>query len=287
MQFNKLPHLKSLWMLVAALGFAVMGALVKVGAQKFSSMEMVFYRSLFGFSIIWVTIILRKSNLKSPALGKQVSRAIVGFFALVLFFYAITHLPLATAITLNYTSAIFLGLLTPLFLHEKPSKLIYIALISGFFGIILLLKPSLSGQDLFAIGVGLLSGLGAAFAYLLVKQLGQLHEPDWRTVFYFTLISSMMAGGWALIAGMQTLAWQDLPVLLGIGVSATISQLAMTRAHRTGNTLIVACLAYFTVIFASIFGVIFWHEHLDMQSGIAILLIIVSGILSSKSTEKT
>ncbi len=287
MPFNKLPHLKSLWMLVAALGFAVMGALVKVGAQKFSSMEMVFYRSLFGFSIIWVTIILRKSNLKSPALGKQVSRAIIGFFALVLFFYAITHLPLATAITLNYTSAIFLGLLTPLFLHEKPSKLIYIALISGFFGIILLLKPSLSGHDLFAMGVGLLSGLGAAFAYLLVKQLGQQHEPDWRTVFYFTLISSMMAGGWALIAGMQTLAWQDLPVLLGIGVSATISQLAMTRAYRTGNTLIVACLAYFTVIFASIFGVIFWHEHLDMQSGVAILLIIVSGILSSKSTEKT
>lgn len=287
MQFNKLPHLKSLWMLIAALGFAVMGAFVKIGAQKFSSMELVLYRSLIGLVIIWITVILRKSSLKSPVLAQQISRAIVGFFALVLFFYAITHLPLATAITLNYTSAIFLGLLTPLFLHEKPRKMIYIALISGFSGIVLLLKPSLNGQDLLAMAVGLLSGLGAAFAYLLVKQLGQQHEPDWRTVFYFTLISSILAGGWTLFEGMQAITWQDLPILLGIGVSATISQLAMTRAYRTGNTLIVACLAYFTVIFASIFGVIFWQEHLDMQSGIAILLIIVSGILSSQSTAKT
>lgn len=286
MSFSKLPHLKSLWMLVAAIGFAVMGALVKIGANKFSSMELVFYRSLFGFVIIWFTIFLRKSTLKSPVLGKQLSRALVGFISLVLFFYAITHLPLATAITLNYTSALFLGVLTPLFLHEKPKKRTYFALVLGFTGIILLLRPSVATQDLLAMGMGLLSGLGAAFAYMLVKQLGQFHEPDWRTVFYFTLISSLLAGSWALFEGMQAITWLDLPVLLGIGVSATISQLAMTRAYRTGNTLIVACLAYFTVIFASIFGVIFWQEHLDMQSGIAILLIIVSGILSAQSTAK-
>lgn len=264
-----------------------MGAFVKIGAQKFSSMELVFYRSLFGFVLIWFTIFLKKSALKSPVLGKQISRALVGFISLVLFFYAITHLPLATAIMLNYTSGLFLGALTPLFLHEKPKKITYLALILGFSGIVLLLKPSVSAQDLFAMGIGLLSGLGAAFAYMLVKQLGQLHEPDWRTVFYFTLVSSLLAGSWGIFAGMQAIGWQDLPILLGIGISATISQLAMTRAYRTGNTLIVACLAYFTVIFASIFGVIFWQEHLDMQSGIAIFLIIVSGILSSQVTSKT
>lgn len=264
-----------------------MGALVKVGAQKFSSMELVFYRSLIGFSLMWALIGFRKSNLRTPVLGKQISRALVGFISLVLFFYAITHLPLATAITLNYTSGIFLGLLTPLFLHEKPKKIIYIALATGFCGVALLLRPSASTQDLFAMSAGLLSGLGAACAYLLVKKLGQQHEPDWRTVFYFTLTSSILAGTWALVEGMQTLALQDMPILLGIGFSATIAQLALTRAYRTGDTLIVACLAYFTVIFASIFGVIFWQEHLDMHSGIAIALIIISGILSSQSSAKT
>jgi drug/metabolite transporter (DMT)-like permease len=283
----KLPNLQSVWMLVAAFCFAIMGAFVKIGAQKFSSMELVFYRSLFGFIIICFTAIIRKSAIKSPVLAKQITRALVGFIALVLFFYAITHLPLATAITLNYTSGIFLAVITVLFLHEKSKKMIYFAIILGFIGIVLLLKPSFGNQDLFAMGTGLLSGFGAACAYLLVKQLGDADEPDWRTVFYFTLVSSILAGCWAIVAGMQTVAWQDLPILLGIGIAATIAQLAMTRAYRTGNTLIVACLAYFTVIFASIFGVIFWQEHLDLQAWMAIALIILSGILSSQSTVKT
>ena len=100
-------------MLVAAAGFAIMGALVKVGAQKFSSGELVFYRSLFGLLVIWLYILQKKKPLATPYLGKQVSRALVGFVSLVLFFYAIAHLPLATAITLNYTSPLFLAILTP------------------------------------------------------------------------------------------------------------------------------------------------------------------------------
>ena len=117
-----LPKLGSLWMLVAALGFAIMGALVKVGAQKFSSAELVFYRSLFGLLVIWLYIYSRKLPIATPVMFKQMSRALVGFASLVLFFYAISHLPLATAITLNYTSPLFLALLTPFLLHEKPKK---------------------------------------------------------------------------------------------------------------------------------------------------------------------
>jgi drug/metabolite transporter (DMT)-like permease len=100
----RLPNLGSLWMLVAALGFAIMGALVKIGAQKFSAAELVFYRSLFGLLSIWLFICMQKLPLATPYIGKHMSRALVGFTSLVLFFYAIAHLPLATAITLNYTS---------------------------------------------------------------------------------------------------------------------------------------------------------------------------------------
>src|SRR5690242_3398112 len=104
MKLSSLPNLGSLWMLVAALGFAIMGALVKVGAQKFSSGELVFYRSLFGLLAIWWYIAANQLPLATPVVFKQMSRAVVGFISLVLFFYAIAHLPLATAITLNYTS---------------------------------------------------------------------------------------------------------------------------------------------------------------------------------------
>jgi drug/metabolite transporter (DMT)-like permease len=280
-----LPNLGSLWMLVAALGFAIMGALVKVGAQKFSSAELVFYRSIFGLLVIWFYIAANKLPLATPFMFKQMSRALVGFASLVLFFYAIAHLPLATAITLNYTSPLFLAIFMPLLLHEKPKKTLYIGLVIGFVGVSLLLKPTLNRADWLAGGLGLLSGLGAALAYVHVKQLGKLNEPDWRTVFYFTLISSIGAGLWMLFDHFHAIAWQDLPVLLGLGLSATIAQLAMTRAYRTGNTLVVASLAYATVVLASLFGVLWWHEHLSLDAWAAIGLIILSGVISVRSTQ--
>ena len=160
----KLPNLGSLWMLVAALGFAIMGVLVKIGAQKFSAAELVFYRSLFGLISIWLFIIMQKLPLATPYIGKHMSRSLVGFASLVLFFYAIAHLPLATAITLNYTSPLFLAVLMPLMLHEKPRKILLLALVIGFIGVSLLLKPTISQDSWFAGLLGLFSGVGAALA---------------------------------------------------------------------------------------------------------------------------
>lgn len=281
-----LPNLGSLWMLVAALGFAIMGALVKIGAQKFTSAELVFYRSVFGLVVIWLYIFQQKLPLATPVIHKQMSRALVGFASLVLFFYAIAHLPLATAITLNYTSPLFLAVFTPLLLQEKPKKTLLIGLMIGFIGVALLLEPRFNREDWLAGCLGLLSGIGAALAYVHVKQLGQANEPDWRTVFYFTLVSTIGAGLWMLFDSFHPLNWQDLLILLGLGATATIAQLAMTRAYRTGDTLVVASLAYVTVLLASLFGAIWWQEHLSLDAWVAIGLIILSGMISMRSTKK-
>lgn len=270
-------------MLVAALGFAIMGALVKIGAQKFSSAELVFYRSLFGLVFIWAFTYHHKRSLSSPLLGKHISRSLVGFVALILFFYAIANLPLATAITLNYTSPLFVALLSTILLKEKAKKSLLLALIIGFSGVVLLLKPTLNNDNWFAGLMGLLSGFGAGLAYIYVKQLGQANEPDWRTVFYFTLISTFCAGFWMLFDHFNAVNWHDLPVLLGLGLTATIAQLALTRAYRTGHVLVVASLAYTTILLASLLGMLLWHEHLSLDAWLAIALIILSGIISLRS----
>jgi drug/metabolite transporter (DMT)-like permease len=279
-----LPKLGSLWMLVASLGFAIMGALVKLGATKFTSAELVFYRSLFGLVAIYAFIFAKRLPLKTPVMFKHMSRSLVGFGSLVLFFYAIAHLPLATAITLNYTSPLFLAAFLPFFFHEKAKKRLYVTIGIGFIGVLMLLQPTFSKSDALAGALGLASGIGASFAYIFVKQLGNLEEPDWRTVFYFTLVSTIGAGIWMMLNRFTAITWQDLPVLVGLGVSATIAQLAMTRAYRTGKTLIVAGLAYSTVVIASLFGAIFWHENLTLTEWLGISLIILSGVFSIKTT---
>lgn len=288
-----LPNLGSFWMLVATFCFAIMGAFVKIGAEKFTSPELVFYRSAFGLLAISFYIFPNRLPLKTPYLGKQMGRAWVGFISLVLFFYAIAHLPLATAITLNYTSPLFLAALMPFMLkdelqHSKQTKrLLHFALLLGFIGVILLLQPTFTRQDILAGSLGLLSGAGAGLAYAHVKQLGQLNEPDWRTVFYFTLVSTIGGSVWMLLHQFTPIVWQDLPILIGLGVSATIAQLALTRAYRTGNTLIVASLAYTTVIFASLIGYFYWHEALLPNEIFAICLIILGGMLSVFTTRNS
>lgn len=89
-----------------------------------------------------------------------------------------------------------------------------------------------------------------------------------------------------LLHHYSPLAWSDAPLLLGIGASATVAQLAMTRAYRTGHPMVVGSLAYTTVILASLFGIILWGETLSLDRWLAVGLIILGGIISVRSTQK-
>ena len=279
-------QLGSLWMLVAAFFFAVMGVCVKIGALKFSSAELVFYRSLFGLLAIYALVIKRGLPLTTPLLGKQLLRSFLGFVALLLFFYAISELPLATAMTLNYTSPLFLATFLPFLLKERPRKILVIAIALGFMGVTLLLRPSLHLNELIAGAAGLLSGMLAGIAYIQVTQLGRAGEPDWRTVFYFTLVCTVGGGLWMLLHHFTPPTGSDLALLLGLGASATVAQLAMTRAYRTGNPLVVGSLAYATVLLASLFGYILWDETLSPDRWLAVAFIVSGGIISVRAIQK-
>ena len=267
-------------MLVAAFFFAIMGVLVKIASIKFSSAELVFYRSLFGLVFIFSYVKIKRLSLKTPYLGKQMSRSILGFISMVMFFYAIGQLPLATSITLNYTSPLAMAAILTFALKEKPRKILIIALMTGFLGVTLLLKPSIHQGELLAGGLGLLSGLLAGLVYVHVTQLGRAGEPDWRTVFYFSLVCTLGGGAWMLIHHFNPITWQEAPILIGLGLCATIAQLAMTRAYRTGNPLVVGSLAYSTVVLASIFGILIWNELLSADRWLAIIVIVSSGVMS-------
>ena len=273
-------------MLVAAFFFAVMGVCVKIGALKFSSAELVFYRSLFGLLAIYALVIKRGLPLTTPLLGKQLLRSFLGFVALLLFFYAISELSLATAMTLNYTSPLFLATFLPFLLKERPRKILVIAIALCFMGVTLLLRPSLHLNELIAGAAGLLSGMLAGIAYIQVTQLGRAGEPDWRTVFYFTLVCTVGGGLWMLLHHFTPPTGSDLALLLGLGASATVAQLAMTRAYRTGNPLVVGSLAYATVLLASLFGYILWDETLSPDRWLAVAFIVSGGIISVRAIQK-
>lgn len=275
--------MKSTWMLVAGFLFALMGVLVKLASVSFSSPELVFYRSLFGLLSIYVVIVVTTRQWLAPlatrhAMG-HARRGLTGFFALVLFFYGIAHLPLATAITLNYTSPLFLAAITAWWLKEKHGRGLLAAIVIGFAGVVLLLQPGWDGQDMVARLAGLMSGVFAALAYVNVRTLGREGEPEWRVVFYFALVSTLGGAAWMAGAGFAVPQVSDLPLLLAMGATATLAQLAMTRAYRIGATLVVGALAYSTVGFSALYGVLLFGDRLPVEAWLGMLLIVLAGLV--------
>ncbi len=282
----RLPALKSGWMLVAGFSFAVMGLFVKLGAPEFSPAELVFYRSFFGLIPIVLFALRQGQPVTTVHWRLHLFRSMAGLVSLWLYFFALTQLPLATAVTLNYTSPLFLAMLVTVLSREKLHRPLLLTLVSGFMGILLVLRPHLGPDQWFPSLLGLLSGFGAGVAYLNVRTMGELGEPEWRIVLYFSGLSTIVLGIYLLFAPRHPLTWANLWVLLALGGTATVGQLAMTRAYRTGSTWLVANFAYSAIVFSSFLGILFFREWLSWSGWLGVTIVIIAGIAASREVRR-
>lgn len=270
----------SLWMLVAGFMFACMGVLVKLAAVFFSNTELVFYRSLVGVVTTFLVMRAYGMPLMTEHWKNHCWRGLFGLGGVLLFFYCILQLPLATAISLNNTWPLFLAFLAMILLKEEFSWLLAGALVVGFIGVIFLLRPTLTEGQWYLALVGIGSGLFAGIAHFHVRQLSELGESDWLTVFYFTLVCTVATGLWLTFTAFSPVSLQSLTLALGIGVTATLAQLAISRAHRGSNIFIVGVLSYSSVLFAGLIDLFFWDARLPVSAWAGMGLIILGGLLS-------
>jgi S-adenosylmethionine uptake transporter len=190
--------------------------------------------------------------------------------------------------TLNYMSgiwvAVFLvgGTLVMGKLQDATRQgPIVLTVIAGFGGVILLLRPTIAQDQLFAGLVGLLSGLLAALAYIQVAALGRLNEPEARTVFYFSAGTAVVGAALMLVTGVSPWVWPTVLWLLPIGVLAALGQLCMTKAYSLGSTMVVANLQYSGIVFGALFGLILFGDRIPLMGWLGMALIMASGIAST------
>lgn len=282
--------MQSLWMLFAAFVFSIMGVCIKLASSIYSTAEIVMYRGGIGVLFISAFIAYRSETIRTPLPWHHLWRGVLGVTAMWLWFYSIGKLPLATAMTLNYMSPVWIAVIllgSGLLRGNKRFEWgLVVAVIMSFIGVVLLLRPSINSEQWFAGVVALISGFLAALAYLQVRQLGHMGEPDFKIVFYLSatgLVSGLFGAiyqGSAL--GINHQIWhahspKGIALLLMIGISATIAQVAMTRAYRLGRTLVTANLQYTGIIFSSVWGVLIWSDILTWLSWLGIAIILLSG----------
>lgn len=274
--------MQSLWMIVASFLFACMGVCVKLAADAFSAPEIVFYRSVISLALMFGIMRLRGISFTTPHLHYQMFRGASGFASLLMYFYAIAMLPLATAVTLNYTSPIFLALYFAAFSGLQLRAGMIVALVIGFVGVVVLLQPTLQSDQLLGGLIALASGIISGVAYFNVRELGARGEPEARTVFYFSFFATLCSALWMLVHDFHSVDLRGGLLLLGVGGFATLAQLCMTRAYKRGKPIVAASLAYTAIVFASLFGMVLWDEMLTVWSWLGIGLIATSGIAASR-----
>jgi S-adenosylmethionine uptake transporter len=282
------------WMILASLFFSMMGVCVKFASAHFHTFELVFFRGLIG--VIFMASLCRMQGvpLRTPIPLMHVWRSVVGVTSLAAWFYAIGYLPLATAMTLNYMSSIWVavflvgGTLVMGRLQDASRQgPIVLTVMAGFVGVILLLRPTIEQDQLFAGIIGLLSGLIAALAYIQVAALGRLNEPEARTVFYFSLGTTVVGAVLMLVTGMSPWVWPSVLWLLPVGVLAALGQLCMTKAYSRGPTLVVANLQYSGIVFGALFGLMLFAEQIPLMGWLGMALIMASGIASTILRNRT
>ena len=224
--------------------------------------------------------LLRGQRFATQHLRAHVIRSVSGGTSTLIYFYTLTLLPLATAVTLGYSSAIFLALLSFILLHEHITHRTVAVLIIGLMGVVVLLRPGFSAGQAWGLSCGLFGAAATGLAHLQLREMSATGEPAWRIVFYFSLVSTLMSAILATVQGWHAPPLASLPYLLGIGVSGLTAQLALTRAYAVGQKFTVAALSYLTVVYSVVFGHYLFRETLGWQEMAGIAIIITAGLIS-------
>ena len=286
-----------LWMVVGAFLFATMGVCIKYAALYFNTAEIVFYRGLIGMLVLWLLSASQGVSLRTAPPWMHAWRSLVGVTAMGSWFYAITQMPLASAMTLNYMSslwiAVFLlaGALWSLYPGSgRPRQALNLPLlltiVIGFAGVVLMLQPSFAQEQTMAALIGLGSGLLSALAYMQVVALSRIGEPESRTVFFFGAGCTLAGLVACLVTGFSDWPdWAAAAWLIPIGLLAAGGQLCMTKAYANAKTsrgtLVVANLQYSGIVFAGLYSLFLFNDQLGWEGWLGMTLIVASGIAAT------
>jgi drug/metabolite transporter (DMT)-like permease len=283
-----------LYMLFASFLFACMGMFAKILSQNLSSIEIVFFRNVSGI------FILSYSIYKTPIVqegGKPLLlffRGLIGFCALAMFFYNITTISLAEAMTFSKTSPIFTAIFAFIFLKEALSRKAWIGIFIGFIGILFITK--FTGENLSkADWLGILSGVGAALAYTSIRELKRFYDVR-VIVLSFVIVGTLFPLVFMLVAQFYTNEQFDFLIspfvmpsgiewlyIVLLGIFSTFAQLFMTKAYSVTKAGIIGAIGYSTIVFSIVIGMLLGDLFPDIYTSIGIVLIITSGILVSKN----
>jgi drug/metabolite transporter (DMT)-like permease len=286
-------------MLGGALISALNGALTKILSEDMSAMEIVFFRNLLGMFFILYTLKHTPPSLSGGKWYLLITRGVLGFLAMILFFYTITVIPLGEAITLNKTSPLFVSVLAYYLLKEHLNKTTIFALLIGFIGIIFITKPLgfiISYEHL----LGILGGFFAATAYTTIKRIKDIYDARVIVLSFVGIGTLLPAVSFAIAPFIEVpnavaflFPQFILPtsfyiwfIIFTMALISTLSQWLLTKAYSSSKVSIIGVISYTNIPFAIGFGYLLGDAFPDFYTFVGIGLIVLGGVLVGRRNKK-
>jgi len=282
------------YMLFASFIFAIMGAFAKLASNEMPSLEVVFFRNIFGVAMIGYSIYTKPMKHSGGKPFLLLFRGTMGFLALLAYFYNIAHIPLGDAVTFSKTAPIFTALFAFFFLKERLSASSWFAVFVGFGGILLITQPSAIGFTKYDL-LGIFSGVGAALAYTSVRELRNYYDTR-AIVLSFTFVGTVgpiilfIISKYFYISELDFMLGQFVMpqgivwfYVFGLGILGTLSQYFMTKAYGETKAGIVGAVSYTNIVFAILVGLFLGDALPSLTTLCGIALIVFAGIIVAKA----
>lgn len=281
-----------LYMLLAALGFSLMGGAAKLLKGSFGAGQLVFWRNTVGLLVLVVGFIAKPPENKGGKFHLLIFRGMMGTTALYTLLYCILHLPLGTAMTYNLTSALFIAVFSFLLFREYHGRIVLLAVLLGFAGMLLIYKPAMHFPWYYHLA-GLLSGITSALAYITVNRLAGYY--DSRIIVLAFIGTGVLVPTLLMIIGylfninpddVFFIQWKwptgiEWFYVLWLGLAALFGQYFVTKAYGADKAGIVSSIGYANIIFSVFIGMALGDAFPDLMSSAGILCIILSGVIIS------
>lgn len=261
------------YMIFAALFFSIMAALVKLGGNRLPSQEMVMFRSIV--VLILNIYLIKRYGLPLWGHNKKLLwlRGFTGFWGLSAFYYTLTQIPISDSVTIQYTSPLWTAVIATFVLKERNPLKMWAFFILAFSGVIFIVRPGFSFYTSAAL-LGMGGAVCSGTAYTLVRKLRTTDHPL-NIILYLPIVSIILSFPIVVKDFVMPVGWEWLTLFL-MGLSTFIAQIFLTKSLHEETAAKATNVSYVSIIFSTIFGLMFWGEMPDWRTGVGALLVFIA-----------
>ena len=257
----------------SVLSFVIMDVLIKKLADNFPTNEIIFLRCIFGLIPVTFMMYLTNSSIKTSKINLHIYRALIASIAMFAFFKSFHLLPLAEVSAISFASIMITTILAIYLLKEKVGIRRWIAILIGFVGILIILRP---GTNLFNINM-LLPLFGASalsVAIIIMKSVLKFDTPPTCSFYMHILVSVIMTV--TLFFSFSMPNFKDLLLLFCMGFMGGVAQILAANAYKLSDVSVLSPIDYSSILWAITFGIIFFSDYPDLYVITGSLVIVIS-----------